>query len=85
MRTAPSSAKVGAPLALLLGSLPARAVARIRRRSPTWYSPYSRSGLTATATLLRSVQGVVVQMSSWRDGSSASGKVTYTELVVTSS
>src|SRR4051794_21677327 len=79
---APSSAKLGAPGCALLGR-DARAVARIRRRSPTAYSPYSRSGCTATATFDNKVQGVVVQTRSWRPGSSSSGKVTYTEFVVT--
>jgi hypothetical protein len=76
VRPAPSSANVAAPFAAELGSAAARPVARISVRSPTRYSPYSRSGCTATATLLSSVHGVVVQMRSWRDGSASSGKVT---------
>src|SRR5467141_972123 len=46
-------------------------------------SPYSRSGCTATATLASNVQGVVVQITSRRCGSLASGNVTYTEFVWT--
>src|SRR3989442_532578 len=49
------------------------------------YSPYSRSGCTATATFDSSVHGVVVHTTSWRLGSVASGKVTNTEFVCTSS
>src|SRR5579859_2907794 len=47
------------------------------------YSPYSRSGCTATATLASSVHGVVVQITSWRFGSFSRGNETKTELVWT--
>src|SRR6476659_2134460 len=81
---APTSLKLGAPFWGPLGS-DARAVARMRRRSPTAYSPYSISGWTATATFDSSVHGVVVHTRSCRFGSCSRGKVTYTEFVVTSS
>jgi hypothetical protein len=45
-------------------------------RPSTGYSPYSSSGFTATATFDSKVHGVVVQISSWRLGSSSRGKVT---------
>jgi hypothetical protein len=57
MRVACRATLWRARMAELLGRKGARDVARMSRRSPTWYSAYSRSGFAATAHDPKETQG----------------------------